>query len=333
MKLNIVLCTCLIWLGMAIQNINAQSCCAGGASCSCSSSGASSILPELDRHLVGLNYSYSSYNTTTYAGMGNMNMSNGEMVMTGPGYATRGTMNTIQVFGRFNLPKRFQIAVSLPVHVLREASSIASDRSAGLGDVSMMGFYSFFNPDKFFGKKSKHQLRLGIGVKAPTGKFNMTDGMFTSDLVLGTGSVDFIFNLNYTYRYRKFGVSVSPLYKKNLANSDGYRFGDNAGGDISAFYVFKLPAGVIVTPKVGSKYNHMFYNVYDKVSLTGTGGDVLRASVGVDIYYKNFAFSTSIAPVLLSINNWEGEPVPILSYEAGLYYSFNQFPKQKNKTK
>ena len=260
-------------------------------------------------------------------------MSGGEMVMTGPGYATKGTVNTIQAFGRFNLPKRFQIAVSLPVHMLREVSSVASDRSAGLGDVSVMGLYSFFNPDKFFGKKSKHQLRLGIGIKAPTGKFNMTDGMFTSDLVLGTGSVDFIFNLNYTYRYRKFGVSVSPLYKKNLANNDHYRFGDIAGGDLTAFYVFKLPAGVTVTPKVGAKYNHMFYNVYDKQLLAGTGGDAVRAMVGIDIYYKNFAFSTSVAPVVMNLNNWEYEPVPVLSYEAGLYYSFNQFSIKKNKTK
>jgi hypothetical protein len=322
MKLHLVLCTCLLWLCTA--NIQAQSCCAGGGSCCCSTSGGSSILPELNQHIVGINYSYSSYNTTTYPGMNmsGMNMANGEMVMTGPGVATKGTMNTIQVFGRFNLPKRFQISVSLPVHFLKEASTAETDRSAGLGDASVMGFYSFFNPDKFFGKKSKHQLRIGIGVKAPTGKFNMTDGMFTSDLVLGTGSVDFIFNINYTYRFRKFGVSVSPLYKKNLTNKNGYRFGDNAGGDLNLFYVFKLPNGITVTPKVGARYNYMFYNVYNKEQLTGTGGSVLRANAGLDIYYKHFALSASVAPVLMSISNWYTEPIPILSFETGLYYSF-----------
>jgi hypothetical protein len=169
MKKYLMLCTCLLWLCLA--HIQAQSCCAGGGSCCCSASGGSSILPELDRHIIGLNYSYSSYRTTTYPGM--MMMSGGEMVMSGPGVATRGTMNTVQAFARFNLPKRFQIAVSVPVHFLKEASSSETDRSAGLGDVSVMGFYSFFNPDKFSGKKSKHQIRIGIGVKAPTGRFDM----------------------------------------------------------------------------------------------------------------------------------------------------------------
>lgn len=338
MKLNIVLCTCLIWLGMAIQNINAQSCCAGGGAscCSVGGGGSSSILPELEKHIIGLNYSYSSYNTTTYPGMNmtGMNMGNGEMVMNGPGVATKGTMNTLQLYGRFILPKRFQISVSVPVSFLKEASSAETDRSAGLGDISAMAFYSVFNQEKFFGKKSKHQLRFGLGVKAPTGRFSMnTDGLFTTDLQLGTGSVDFLFNVNYTYRYRKFGLSISPMYKKNMANKNGYRFGDNVAGGLNLFYVFKVAGGVTITPKVGAAYSHMLYNVYDKVLLTGTGGDVLRARAGVDIYYKNLAFSTSIAPVLLSINNWEGEPVPILSYEAGLYYSFNQFSKHKSKTK
>ena len=335
MKLNLVLCTCLLWLCTA--NINAQSCCAGGgSSCCCvAGGGSSSILPELEKHVIGLNYSYSSYNTTTYPGMNMsaMSMGTGEMVMNGPGVTTKGTMNTIQLYVRFILPKRFQIAVSLPVSFLKEASSAQTDRSSGLGDASVMAFCSIFAQDKFFGKKSKHQMRIGVGVKAPTGKFSMTpDGLFTTDLQLGTGSVDFIFNLNYTYRYRKFGVSVSPMYKKNLTNKDDYRFGDNVAGAVNLFYVFRVKDATI-TPKAGAIYSHTFYNVYQHTLLTGTGGDVLRLRAGVDIYYKNLAFSTSVAPVLMTINNWEGEPVPVLSYEAGLYYSFNQFKTKKNNSK
>ncbi len=320
MKLRSMLCACLIWLGTA--NINAQSCCTGGGSSCCSAGGGCSILPELDKHIIGLNYSYSLYNTTTYPGM-NMNMNGMDMSMLGPGVPTKGTMNTLQLFGRFNLPKRFQLSVSLPVSFLKEASSESTQRSAGLGDMSVMAFYSIFNPAKCASKKSSHQLRIGIGVKAPTGKFSMTsDGLFTTDLQLGTGSVDFLFNVNYTYRYRKFGVNVLSSYKKNFENKYHYQFGDNAGGGLNLFYVFNLPKGFTLTPKVGSTYNHIFYNVYDKQFLTGTGGDVLRATAGFDIYYKHFALSTSVAPVLLSISNWAGEPVPILSYEIGFFYSF-----------
>lgn len=335
MKLRSVLCTCLIWLCTA--NINAQSCCASGSSCcTLGGGGSSSILPELDRHIIGLNYSYSSYNTTTYPGMNMsaMNMGNGDMAMMGPGVATKGTVNTLQLYGRFNLPKRFQIAVSLPVHFLREQSSESTNRSAGLGDASVIAFYSLFGPDRFFGKKNKHQLRFGAGVKAPTGRFSMNpDGLFTTDLQLGTGSVDFLFTLTYTYRHRNFGISLSPIYKKNLTNHDGYRYGDNVGSTLNLFYVCKVPMGITITPRIGTSFSHAFYNVYSKQELTGTGGDVLRAVAGIDIYYKNFAFSSSVSPVLMTINNWQGESVPILSYEAGIYYSFNQFKKIKNPIK
>jgi hypothetical protein len=42
-----------------------------------------------------------------------------------------------------------------------------------------MGFYNVFAPQKFVNKNSKHQLRIGVGVKAPTGKFMLeTDNLF-----------------------------------------------------------------------------------------------------------------------------------------------------------
>ena len=122
------------------------------------------------------------------------------------------------------------------------------------------------------------------------------------------------------------------MYKQNLTNKDDYRFGDNVAGAVNLFYVFRVK-DVTITPKAGAIYSHTFYNVYQHTLLTGTGGDVLRLRAGVDIYYKNLAFSTSVAPVLMTINNWEGEPVPVLSYEAGLYYSFNQFKTKKNNSK
>ena len=329
MKLRSVLCTCLLWLYMA--NINAQSCCTGGAgSCSVASS-SSSILPELDKDLMGLHYSYSAYNTTSYPGM---NMNGIDMTLIGSGVPTKGTMNSLELFGRLNLPKRFQLSVNLPVHFLKEQSSEATERSAGLGDLTVTAGYSFFDPKKSLDKKSKHQLRVAIGIKAPTGKFSMTNnGLFTTDLQLGTGSVDFLFNVNYTYRYRQFGVNVASMYKKNLANKDHYRFGDNVGAGLTLFYVCLLPKGFTLTPKVGTTYNHMFYNVYNKDELKGTGGDVLRCTAGIDLYYKDFAFSTSVAPVLMTINNWEGEPVPVLSFEAGFYYSFNHLIHRIKKSK
>jgi hypothetical protein len=303
-------------------NLKAQSCCAGGSGSCSMGGGGSNILPDIDKHLVGVNYALATYSTTVYSST-TMNMAGMDMTMIGLGTAATGFVHTLQAYGRFQLPRRFQVAISVPVSILEERSLNSVNRQSGLGDLTASASYAFFNPVKFLNKKSKHQLKLGIGVKIPTGKFSMTNnGLFTNDLQLGTGSVDFLFNVNYTYRYRAFGLNLLSSYKKNLENRNQYRFGDNLGESFSLFYMCKLPKNVSIAPKLGSRYSHMFYNVNNGQALTGTGGEVLSATAGFDVYLKHLTISCSVAPVISSITHWEGEPVPILSFESGIFYSF-----------
>jgi hypothetical protein len=304
-------------------NIYSQACC-------CSSTGGSyNILPDIDKHVVGMRYTYSSYNSTTYAMM-NMNMNGMDMTMMGAGVPTNENMSTLDLFGRFALPKRFFISVFAPVHILDEKSTSGNQRTAGLGDLSVLLQYAVIDNHKCNGKISKHQLRLGAGVKTPTGKFSMTpDGMFTTDLQLGTGSFDFIFNAIYTYRYKQFGFNLLASYKKNLENAEGFRFGDKVKGGLEAFYIFNVSNGLQIMPKAGVSCDHSFFNIDQKQVLTYTGGENIIGSLGFDIYYKNIAFTTSVSPVLLSITNWAGEPYQRYSVETGLYYSFSNIIKHK----
>jgi hypothetical protein len=139
---------------------NAQACC-------CTSAGGSySILPNIDQHLVGVRYSYSNWSSTTYPTM-NMNMNGMDMTMMGGGIPTTEHMSTIDAFGRFALPHRFFLSVFLPVHILDERQPGVNTRMAGLGDASMLLQYAVFDSKKCTGKISKHQLRLGAGIKAP----------------------------------------------------------------------------------------------------------------------------------------------------------------------
>lgn len=298
-------------------HIAAQACC-------CSSAGSNyTILPNLDKHVVGLRYSYSSYDGTTYPAM-NMVMANGDvMAMTGNGTHTLERVNTLEVFGRFKLPRRFYISVFVPMHVLSERTESTFNRSVGLGDISLLLQYAFIDPMKCTGKKIKHQFKLGTGVKTPTGKFTMTpDGMFNTEQQMGTGSVDFLFNAIYTLRYKQFGVNVVPTYKKNLTNTQHFRFGDKIRAGFNAFYAFELNKNWTLTPTIGTAYMHDFENVYQKQKLTYTGGDYLNATAGLDIYFKQFSLSTSISPMLLSVLNWSGEPIQRFSFETGFYYNF-----------
>jgi hypothetical protein len=311
--------TILIALMLAASyiNVSAQACC-------CNSSGSNyTILPNLDEHVVGVRYSFASYNATTYP-MSSMVMTNGEqMNMMGPGTPTLENMSTIDVFGRFQLAERFQLSVFLPVHVLSERTSGTFQRSAGLGDASVLLQYSVFDPKKCTGKKSKHQLRFGAGIKTPTGKFSTSpDGMYTTDLQMGTGSVDFLFNAIYTYRYKHFGFNVLSSYKKNLVNKEQFRFGDKLREGLNLFYAFDAGKKVTISPTMGLNYDHAFFNVSQKQQLTYTGGDYISCGAGLDLNYKDFTWSSTISPMLVSYLNWSGEPVQRFTFETGLYYSF-----------
>ena len=300
----------------SFANVNSQACC-----CSSGSSNYT-ILPNLDSHLVGIRYSYASYDAIAYPVM-NMVMSGEQMSMMGPGQAAVERMNTLEVFGRFKLPRRFQLSVFLPVHILSESYSGSFTRSAGLGDASILLQYAVIDPAKCTGKKVKHQLKLGFGVKAPTGQFKMdAQGMSSPDLELGTGSVDFLMSGIYTLRYKKFGFNALASYKKDLVNKQQLRFGDKFRTGINPFYVLPEIKKVTITPNAGINFDHVFSNVYEKQLLTYTGGNYISASAGVEVFYKHFAFSTSISPMLMSYLNWGGEPIQRFTFETGLFYKF-----------
>ena len=294
-----------------------------GQACCCNSSGGNySVLPNMDKHIIGLRYTYSSYNATTFSTT-EMVMNGTEMVMVGPSKPTLETMQTLELFGRFNLPKRFLLSVFVPVHFLNEKSADGVSRLNGLGDLSLLLQYNVVDPKKCTGKKVKHQFRPGFGVKLPTGSFKMDSmGVFTNDLQMGSGSVDFLINVVYTLRYKKSGLNVISSYKKDLPNKEMFRFGDKLRFGTSCFYVANATKNLVLVPVAGVDYDHVFYNSLHKLALTYTGGDYISAKTGIDIYYKSIAFSATVSPMLMSLLNWEGEPLERLTFETGLYYIF-----------
>ena len=303
-------------LAASYTQVYSQACCCNTASSNYS------ILPNLENHLVGIRYSYASYDAIAYPVM-NMVMSGEQMTMMGPGQAAVDRMNTLELFGRVKLPKRFQLSFFLPVHIISETYSGSFIRTAGLGDASVLLQYAVFDPKKCTGKKVKHQLKFGFGVKVPTGHFKMdADGMTTTDFEMGTGSVDFLMNAIYTLTYKKFGFNVVTGYKKDMVNKQQLRYGDKLKEGVTAFYILGPLKGVSITPTAGINYDHIFYNVYQKQALTYTGGDYISASAGFDVHYKHIAFSTSISPMLMSFLNWSGEPLQRFIFETGVFYKF-----------
>jgi hypothetical protein len=294
-------------------NIYAQSCCCTGA-------GANySILPNLNRHVIGVRYSYRSF----YNEVSSLNPDL-------DGNITRQQLHTTELFGRFNLTERLQLSAFMPVNFIHQKDRNENKHTAGLGDMSILLQYQLLNPLKCNGNETKHQLRLGLGTKLPSGDFKMNQMQtFSTNLQLGTGSIDFIGNAIYTFRFRKFGFNTLATYRYNTVNPYGYRFGDKLQAGTTLFYVFE--AGfVTLMPSIGFTYEHQFQNKLHKKLLSYTGGHFAYTTVGFDVYYKNFAFSSAFTPALMNRLNWDGENRNRFNFEAGIYYNFST-TKQKSK--
>lgn len=287
-------------------NTFSQSCCA-------TSNGNNwSILPNLNKHVLGARYTFRQFHSI-YPKSFNPELS---------GMVTSENIQTLEVFGRFNVSKQLQLSVFLPFSTIHQNSPHKNNRVTGLGDMVFILQYQLFHPKRCDDSKDKHQLRLGFGAKLPSGEFLMNeDRMFATSLQLGTGSVDFIQNLIYTYRNKQFGMNTSLAYRANLVNPAGYRFGNRLQWSTAFFYVISSKT-IQIMPQLGFNYDYAFFNVRNGKALTYTGGHFVNAVAGLDIYFKRVAVTAAFTPALLNKLNWSGENRHRFNAELGVFYNF-----------
>lgn len=93
--------------------------------------------------------------------------------------------------------------------------------SDGLGDLSAILQYKVYDVEKT-------KVALLAGIKAPTGKTDVTDGneVLEADLQPGTGSWDYFAGVALTHEFENFSLHTSALYKYNTKGVDDSRLGD-----------------------------------------------------------------------------------------------------------
>lgn len=110
----------------------------------------------------------------------------------------------------------------------------------GLGDIAVMGRYTFFKTHTIDTTISFAGL---LGVKFPTGKTNgkTDDGMeyLDSHLQLGTGSTDFLMGLSMSHIVQRFSISANLLDvipTEGKAGDTKHQFGNTLNYDLTAKY-------------------------------------------------------------------------------------------------
>lgn len=251
--------------------------------CGCSS-GASYLgtMPQLNRSFLGLRFSQRSYVVNHPA------LSTGLAIPAQNEY-----YRSVDIFGRYFITRRLQVMALVPFNLYERKGSEGHIVNNGLGDVNLLAGYVLLNTGDSIMHRFKHTLIVNAGAKLPTGRYKINDNgdeRYTNPAIQpGTGSVDGLFNLFYTLRYRKFGFTVDGNMRLSGKNSQGYQMGNRYTTSARVFLWQKLGWDWSILPSVGATYDYAAIDYKYGIRQTNTGGNGVFGTVGADVYYKKMA--------------------------------------------
>ena len=248
--------------------------------CGCSGSNQyMGILPQFYRHFIGLQYQYRTFSSE------HIPFRAGDE----PEHSTE-QYQTIQLMGRYYISKRIQLLAFLPYHINRKDEDGVISHSNGIGDASILANTEILNT-KDADATMQQKLFAGGGLKLPTGHHDAlastgTDGL--PNMQPGTGSWDFLANVNYTIRRKGIGANADITYTQTTPNHESYKYGNRLSVGVTGFYWWQRKY-VRLLPQAGLRYNYAAtdWDNYSKGWINDvSGGHQLFSAVGTQAYYK-----------------------------------------------
>ncbi|MEC4049538.1 transporter [Flavobacterium sp. SUN046] len=255
--------------------------------CGCSASGGSmGFSSMLNNNFIGVRYVYQSY--TAKEGVFNNSPWVDE------------NFNTVQVWGRIPISKHIQITTLIPFHDnYRDLPATGKQTISGLGDLTVMGMYTVFQTPVDSIPAYAHKLQFGVGVKAPTGKYNLANnGTLNPSFQLGTGSWDYLLVTEYVLKRKQLGLNNVLSYTFKTENQKQYQFGNQLNYGSTLFYLLDLNS-VKLVPQAGLAGEVYEANKQVKQEVLGTKGDILFSKFGVEAGRNNWSIGIN---TMLPIN-------------------------------
>lgn len=236
------------------------------------------IMPQFNRHFVGLRYRQMSFDSHLGTGGTKSHLTTHEL------------FQTAELWARFYPTQRWQVMAFLPYHMNRQTdyNQTFSKTLSGLGEGVLLANYRLLdNVADTTQRRFRHNLFIGGGIKLPTAqfRFDATDNQQVANpnFQLGSGSTDFLANLVYVVRAGKWGLSTDLNLKINTANPDGYRFGNRINGQAALFHARNV-RGISVMPYVGAFGEHSLHDNNNGVVIYNTGGSAVFGVGGLELY-------------------------------------------------
>lgn len=203
---------------------------------------------------------------------------------------------TLELRGRYFLTRRLELNAFVPYVLNTEQANGKQLNLSGLGDITVLAGFHAIRQIETAGLQSR--LVLGGGLKLPTGAYRRANAAGLRYAMLsqaGTGTTDAVFYANYVGSFRGFGLSLTPSYRRSLAdNTLQNRLAPSFTTFANLFYRLPLGPNWQVYPSA-----QFYYEQTDGEMLDGelTHEHALNDALvgpGLDIYYKNFSLNTSV---------------------------------------
>ncbi len=250
------------------------------------------ILPEYNKRFIGLRYQHKTLQTHL-----------GPLRQVTP-LTTDETYQTAELWGGWNVGKRFRVLAFVPYNFIQKSSQDANVSKNGLGDVALMGYYNIFtNSNTVNSKLLVHSLWLGAGIKAPTGTYKAAEKLAVQDnpnnFQLGTASTDFTLNAAYDVRLNDLGMNVNVNYKINTENKYGYRYGNKLTTNALLYYKFRLFHKFTIAPNAGLLYETAVKDVEDnKYEVAVSGGYSTSVVTGFEFAMSKLSIGANYQSVV-----------------------------------
>ncbi|ARS35184.1 transporter [Pontibacter actiniarum] len=276
----------LFILAVAFLGINFSSqACDGGCTMGGSYLG---ILPQVHKNLFGVRYLSSTYTiTSTYT-------HTHDGVPETHHEETDNIFRSAELWGRYTPIKGVQLFAFVPYRFNEHVMPNMTHRSSGFGDITLLANYAIVNTGDSAKYSLRHTLRLGGGVKLPTGEFKQSghEGG-PANMQPGTGSTDYILTGIYTIRYNKIGLNSDVTYNQNTENNDGYEFGDRLSASSNLFY-WENVGTTSLLPSAGVYYEKATKDKVQGEENKQTGGESIYANLGLSVYLQKLSVSAML---------------------------------------
>jgi hypothetical protein len=268
------------------------------------------ILPQFQRHFIGLRYQQRSF-TSTHPALFQYDK---------PSVSTD-LYDRVELWGRYALSNRFQVFGFLPYQISTQSGE-KETRIKGFSDPWFMVNWFIINTGDSLEHTWKHALILGAGAKLPIGQQlkGSSENPTPTQLQPGSGSLDFPLHLSYTLRRNKLGLNLESNVRINTENSDQYRFGHRVNS-AARIFLWQRWNRFSILPSLGLAYEWAEKDAQKEKPVEMTGGELVAAHFGLDVYFRSYMVQTQWQP---SIKNklGDGNVIPKTRIQIGMSYLF-----------